>query len=71
MSYRSLTRQAKRMLIFFDEDQTTYILPTSKVKRIFGTNQTLLEGSKIEVSYERKLYTAQVLKLHGKRDSSI
>ena len=59
------------MPIFFDEDQTTCILPTSKVKQIFGTNQTLLEGSKIEVSYERKLYTAQVLKLHGKHDSSI
>ena len=71
MSYRSLTRHAKRMLVFLDEDQTTCILPTSKVKRIFGTNQTLLEGSKIEVSHERKLYTAQVLKLHGKGDSSI
>ena len=66
MSYRSLTRQPKRMLVFFKEDKTTCILPTNKVENIVGSNQTLYEGSRVEIRYEKKLYEAQVLKLHGK-----
>ena len=41
------------MLIFFDEDQTTCILPTSKVKRIFGTNQSDAEFG-LELDIMRK-----------------
>jgi hypothetical protein len=66
MSYRSLTRQPKRMLVFFQEDKTTCILPTSKVRRILESNQTLWEGAKVQVEYENKLFFAQILKLHGK-----
>ena len=66
MSYRSLTRQPKRMLVFFKEDKTTCILPIGNVKRILCSNQTLTEGAKVEVDYENKLYEAQILKLYGK-----
>ena len=66
MSYRSLTRQPKRMLVFFDEDKTTCIIPTSRVEKVIGSDGTLSEGSKVIVNYERKHYEAQVLKLHGK-----
>lgn len=66
MSYRSLTRQPKRMLVFFEEDKTTCILPTNAVNKILGSNQALSDGAKVEVMYEKKLYEAQVLKLHGK-----
>ena len=54
------------MLVFFMEDKTTSILPTKKVEKIIGSSKTLFEGSLVEISYEKKLYEAQVLKLHGK-----
>ena len=54
------------MLVFFKEDKTTCILPTNKVENIFKSNQTLYEGSRLEIRYEKKLCEAQVLKLHGK-----
>jgi hypothetical protein len=42
-------------------------LPTGDVnKRILGSNQTLSEGAKVEVDYEKELYEAQILKLLGK-----
>ena len=67
MSYLSLTRQPKRMLVFFEEDKTSCMLPNGDVnKRILGSNQTLSEGAKVEVDYEKERYEAQILKLHGK-----
>ena len=65
MSYLSLT--PKRILVFFEEDKTSCMLPTGIVKRILGSNQTLSEGAKVEVDYEKELlYEAQILKLRGK-----
>ena len=54
------------MLVFFDADKTTCILPTSKAKNILDANQTLSEGSRVETLYENELFEAQVLKLLGK-----
>ena len=39
MSARSVTRQSKRTLVFFDADKTTCILSTRKVKNILDANQ--------------------------------
>ena len=53
------------MLVLFDADKMTCILPTNKVKSIIGGNQILSEGSRVEILYEGDLFEAQVLKLHG------
>ena len=66
MSIRSLTRQPKRMLVFFEADKTTCVLPTNRIKNILDQNKELTEGSRVEILYEKELFEAQVLKLHGK-----
>ena len=52
--------------VFFTEDKTTCILSTKKVEKIIGSTKTLFEGSRVQISYEKNLYEALVLKLHGK-----
>ena len=71
ISLRSTTRSpAKRMLVFFEEDKTTAILNTSKVKQIIGGNK-LEDGAIVVVEYDNADYEALVIKLHGKKKGDI
>lgn len=70
MSLRSLTRAPpKRMLVYFEADESHLILPTNKVRKICSKNQKLEEGANVIVDYENMEYEALVLKLHGKYDA--
>lgn len=69
MSLRSITRCAKRMLVFFEEEGSTSILSTNKVKKIVSGGNKLENGAVVVVDYENVDYEAVVVKLHGKYTS--
>ena len=58
------------MLVFFEEDKTTAILNTSKVKQIMGGNK-LEDGAIVAVEYDNADYEALVVKPHGKKKEDI
>jgi hypothetical protein len=66
MSQRLAQRVPKRMLVFFNEDNSTSILNTSKVVRILSGESKISEGSSVEVEYDGCNYEALVVRLHGK-----
>ena len=66
MSQRLAQRIPKRMLVFFNEDNSTSILNTSKVVRILSGESKISEGSSVEVEYDGCNYEAFVVRLHGK-----
>lgn len=67
MSLRGITRAPpKRMLVFFEADKMTSILPTSKVKKVLGEGSKLEDGANVIVEYDKVDYEAQIIKLHGK-----
>lgn len=57
---------AKRMLVLFEEESSTSILSTGKVKKIVSGDNNLKDGAVVVVDYENVDYKALVLKLHGK-----
>ena len=66
MAFRGLLRQpAKRMLIFFNVDQTTAVLETSKVKNVLQ-GEKIQEGATVLVEFGKEIFEASVVKLHGK-----
>ena len=67
MSLRSavIRAPAKRMLVYFEEDSSTSILSTNKVKKILDGNK-LEDGVAVLVDYDNVDYEALVIKLHGK-----
>ena len=67
MSLRSavIRAPAKRMLVYFEEDSSTSILSTNKVKKIVDGNK-LEDGVAVLVDYDNVDYEALVIKLHGK-----
>ena len=66
MAFRGLLRQpAKRMLIFFNVDQTTAVLETSKVKNVLQ-GKKIQEGATVLVEFGKEIFEASVVKLHGK-----
>ena len=66
MSYCGLLRQpAKRMLIFFNVDQTTAVLETTKVKHVLQGDM-IKEGATVLVDFGKEEFEASVVKLHGK-----
>ena len=50
------------MLVFFDCDETTSVLGTSKVKTVLDGDK-LVEGTSVIVDYGNAEYKAKVLKL--------
>ena len=61
---------SQTMLVFFEEDKTTAILNTSKVKQIIGGNK-LEDGAIVVVEYDNADYEALVVKPHGKKKEDI
>ena len=66
MAFRGLLRQpAKRMLLFFNVDQTTAVLETTKVKEVLQGDK-VQEGATVLVEFGKDVLEASVVKLHGK-----
>ena len=66
MAFRGLLRQpAKRMLVFFNVDQTTAVLETTKVKEVLQGDK-VQEGATVLVEFGKDVFKASVVKLHGK-----
>ena len=66
MAFRGLLRQpAKRMLVFFNVDQTTAVLETTKVKDVLQGDK-VQEGATVLVEFGKDVFEASVVKLHGK-----
>ena len=66
MAFRGLLRQpAKRMLVFFNVDQTTAVLETTKVKEVLQGDK-VQEGATVLVEFGKDVFEASVVKLHGK-----
>ena len=65
MAFRGLLRQpAKRMLVFFNVNQTTAVLETTKVKDVLQGNK-VQEGATVLVEFGKDVFEASVVKLHG------
>ena len=67
MSLRSavIRAPAKQRLVYVEEDSSTSILSTNKVKNIVDGNK-LEDGVAVLVDYDNVDYEALVIKLHGK-----
>ena len=65
MAYRGLLHQpAKRLLIFFNVDQTTADLEMTKVKHVLRGDM-IKEGATVLVDFGKEEFEASVVKLHG------
>ena len=65
MAFRGLLRQpAKRMLVFFNVDQTTAVLETTKVKDVLQGDK--VQGATVLVEFGKDVFEASMVKLHGK-----
>ena len=60
-----LRQAAKRVLVFFNVDQTTAVLETTKVKNV-SQGDKIQEGATVLVEFGKKVFEASVVKLHGK-----
>ena len=66
MAFRRLLHQpAKRMLVFFNVDQTTAVLETTKVKEVLQGDK-VQEGATVLLEFGKDVFEASVVKLHGK-----
>ena len=65
MSQRLAERIPKRMLVFFNEDQSTSVLNTNVVTQVLEEKGKICDGASVEVSYGGVMYQAVILKLHG------
>ena len=64
MSQR-LAERIKRMLVFFNEDQSTSVLNTNLVTQVLEEEGKICDGASVEVNYGGVMYQAVILKLHG------
>ena len=65
MSQRLAERTPKRMLVFFNEDQSTSVLNTNLVTQVLEKEGKICDGASVEVNYGGVMYQAVILKLHG------
>ena len=55
----------KRVLVFFNVDQTTAVFETTKVKNV-SQGDKIQEGATVLVEFGKEVFEASVVKLHGK-----
>ena len=65
MNQRLAERVPKRMLVFFNEDQSTSVLNTNLVTQVLEEGGKICDGASVEVNYGGVMYQAVILKLHG------
>ena len=65
MSQRLAERIPKRMLVFFNEDQSTSVLNTNVVTQVLEEEGKICDGASVEVNFGGVMYQAVILKLHG------
>ena len=65
MSQRLVERVPKRMLVFFNEDQSTSVLNTNLVTQVLEEGGKTCDGALVEVNYGGVMYQAVILRLHG------
>ena len=65
MSQRLAERILKRMLVFFNADQSTSVLNTNLVTQVLGEGEKIFDRASVEVNYGGVMYEAVILKLHG------
>ena len=53
------------MLVFFNVDQTTAVLETTKVKEVLQGDK-VQEGATVLLEFGKDVFEASVVKLHGK-----